>query len=105
MPETLPLPPTNEYLPQPQLTRYYPPYGSGRINRFSDERIQAAIDNALSALPAGTAGALVAYGKIGEEGAAVAVAARLGSHWSIAVGAAKQHDQPLEAEAVTVFSW
>lgn len=93
MPSSSPTPTT----PVPLLVKRYV---------FSDANIQAAIDKAVASLPDNHSSALVAYGEKKPNGTYdVAVAAKLGSQWSIAIGAAKEHDQPLSAAAEVIFSW
>lgn len=73
------------------------------IRRFSDQRIGEAIDKALATVPAGQHGAAIAYATT--EGARLAVAGRLGDHWSIVVAASKDWSGELEVEAAVRYTW
>lgn len=73
---------------------------------FSNEAIQGAIDRATAALPKDSKGALVAYGERKADGTYdVAVVARPGANWSVAVGAAMTTDKKISAEAEVIWSW
>lgn len=73
------------------------------INRFSDDKLQAAIDKALADLPADKSGSLVAHADL--TGVTLTVVERLGSVWSIKAGAIKPWNQPLSAEVDVVAAW
>lgn len=73
------------------------------IQVFSDAKIQEAVDRALSSVPDGKTGAVVAY--VNTEGASLAVVAKLGDHWSVVGALEKDYTKPLSAEAEVRFAW
>lgn len=73
------------------------------IRKFSDARIQAAIDHALSVLPADKSVAVVAHADL--DGASLTAVGKIGGHWSISGSVSKPWHGPLSAEAEVVASW
>lgn len=76
---------------------------SSPIRRFSDSQIQADVMKALSTLPAGTNGAVIAVAD-GQK-AQLAALARLGEHWSVVGVLSRDWSGKLEGQAAAVFSW
>lgn len=73
------------------------------IQRFSDAKINAAIDKALLDVPEGKKGAVVAYADL--SGAHLAVVGKIGEHWSVVGVLGKPFGGRLEAEAAVRFAW
>lgn len=73
------------------------------IRRFGDAAIQKALDDALSKVPVGKQGAVVAYADL--DGARLAAAAKLGDHWSLVGVLEHKWDGVLEAAAEVRFVW
>jgi hypothetical protein len=73
------------------------------IRRFTDSAIQSSIDRALSTLPAGQGGAVIAYADT--KGARLATFAKLGGGWSLVGVLEKPYRGPLLAEAAVRFTW
>lgn len=73
------------------------------VRKFADANVQAAVDRALAAVPAGKSGAVVAYANL--QGASLAVMARIGDHWSVVAAAYKPFGGALAAEAETRWTW
>ena len=53
----------------------------GPLRRFSDAKVGAAVDTVLATIPADKSGAVLAVADL--HGARLAVAARIGSNWTI----------------------
>ena len=75
----------------------------GTIRRFADSNIQKSIDAALSTLPEGQSGAVIAYADT--NGARLATFANLGAGWSLVGVLEKPYKGPLIAEAAVRFTW
>jgi hypothetical protein len=73
------------------------------IRRFSDDKLQAAIDHALSVLPKDQTIALVAH--VDSSGARITAVGKIGSHWSISGSVSKPWNGTLSAEAEVIASW
>lgn len=73
------------------------------VTKFSDDKLQAAIDKALADLPADKQGALVAHADL--TAASLSVVGRVGPHWSVKAGAIYPYGGQLSAEAEVVASW
>lgn len=79
------------------------PSGTGpEIHVFDSAAIQAAVSKALETVPEGKSGAVVAYVDQSRS-VQLAVAARLGEHWSIALEGKKPYGKPIEGKAAVVF--
>ena len=73
------------------------------IRRFSDSSIQKSIDAALSTLPEGQSGAVIAFADT--KGAKLATFAKLGGGWSLVGVLEKPYKGPFVAEAAVRFAW
>jgi hypothetical protein len=73
------------------------------LRRFDSAAINAAIEKALTEVPAGKSGAVVAFADNG--GAGLAVAARLGEGWSFVGKLERPWNGALEAEAQLRWTW
>jgi hypothetical protein len=73
------------------------------VSRFSDDKLQSAIDRALADLPPDKTGSLVAH--MDTTGAVLTVVERLGGVWSVRAGAIYPFGGKLSAEAEVVVSW
>lgn len=81
-----------------------PAGSSASVRVFDDLAIQTAVSKALSTVPAGKTGAVVAFVDQSKE-VRLAVAAKIGDHWSIAAEAKKPYQKPIEGHAAVVFVW
>lgn len=73
------------------------------VRRFSDDKLQAAVDRVLSRLPEGHTVALVAHADL--EGASLTAVGKIGDHWSLSGTVSKPWNGPLDARAEVVASW
>ncbi len=73
------------------------------VRKFSDAKLQAAIDHALSVLPADQTIALVAHADL--QGATLTAVGKIGDHWSLSGSVSKPWHGPLSAEAEVIASW
>lgn len=76
------------------------------IRRFSDSRIQAAIDHALEVLDREEPGktiALVAH--VDLDGATLTAVGKIGDNWSLSGSVSKPWHGPLAAEAEVIVSF
>lgn len=74
------------------------------LNRFSDDGLQAAIDKAMSDLPADKQGAFVVHADAAG-GLTVSVVERIGPHVTIKAGAIYPWGGKISAGAEVVASW
>jgi hypothetical protein len=75
--------------------------GADGIRRFSDEKIQAAVDRAL-VLRGDRPFAVVAHADL--DGAALSVVGKIGDKWSIVASCYKPYKGALAAEAEVVWT-
>lgn len=83
-------------------------WGGQEIRKFNDSGIQASIDRALSDLPKGKKGAVVAYYNHKTRSVSGAVVARVGRNWSVVGSLRHKIGAPLselEAGAAVRFAW
>jgi len=73
------------------------------VRKFSDANLQAAIDHALSVLPADKTVAVVAHADL--NGASITAVAKMGDHWSLSGSVSKPWRGALSAEAEVIASW
>jgi hypothetical protein len=73
------------------------------IRQFSDAKIQAAIDHALSVLPPDRSVAIVAHADL--NGATLTAVGKIGNHWSLSGSVSKPWNGSLSAEAEVIASW
>ena len=75
---------------------------SNGIRRFSNNKVQSAINNALAKLPKDHKLAVVAHADL--EGASLTTVVKLDDKWSVQAGAYKPWRGKLSAEAEVVWS-
>lgn len=83
-------------------------WGGQEIRKFNDSGIQASIDRALSDLPKGKKGAVVAYYDHRSRTVSGAVVARVGRNWSVVGSLRHKVGTPLselEGGAAVRFAW
>jgi hypothetical protein len=72
-------------------------------NIFSNTALQAAVDKAVSKIPAGQDSAIIAH--VDLDGASLTALARIDDHWTIKAACIKPWKGPLQAEAEVIASW
>lgn len=72
------------------------------VRKFSGDKLQAAIENALAKLPADQKLAAVAH--VDGSGASLSLVAKIGKQWSVAAACYKPYGKPLAYEAEVVWS-
>lgn len=73
------------------------------VKKFTDAKIQAAIDHALSVLPPDRTVAVVAHADL--NGVSLTAVGKIGEHWSVSGHVSKPWQGPLSAEAEVIASW
>jgi hypothetical protein len=73
------------------------------VRQFSDAKLQAAIDHALSVLPPDRTLAIVAH--VDLQGASLTAVGKVGDHWSLSGSVSKPWSGPLTAQAEVIASW
>lgn len=73
------------------------------VRKFSDDKLQAAVDHALSVLPPDRQIALVVHADL--NGASLTAVGKIGDHWSLSGSVSKPWNGQLSAEAEVIASW